>query len=388
MISSSDSKSDKTGKMELFGFLTKNYYAKEKKEDDDNGENTIVEAATTTIGERKRTDLHLSNDVILEKKRKEEEEEEEDLNQYDPRSTYANKGSNAQLIALIFVAGMIAWFLLMKVPILVPSKANGEREIASSIGAETTDEGNGDLMMNDGDDERNDRNNNNFEDGEGIRSTEQQSAPFETQSDDDNDDATYYEGYRAVSRFSGDLADDVDFEYDDEYDGDEGVDSSSSSEMVTATKAEKMERQMDAAEAWLGEHHNKFFKNVVKELSMDESGWERAAKKQFAMRKEIIQEAAAMRKSEGYRAMIVLALEVATAVGALISCKNFIESDIYIRDVIDLRQMIPKIPDRPNLIPVSQRPSRPTAELVKKDISKLTTEELKAQLALLREQRN
>ena len=113
----------------------------------------------------------------------------------------------------------------------------------------------------------------------------------------------------------------------------------------------------------------------------------RAAKKQFAMRKEIIKDAANMKKMEGYRSMIVLALEVATAIGALVSFKNWVESDIYIRDVIDLRQIVPKIPDKSNLLPVRERPTRPTAELVKKDISKLTTEELKAQLALLKEQK-
>jgi len=95
-----------------------------------------------------------------------------------------------------------------------------------------------------------------------------------------------------------------------------------------------------------------------------------------------------MRKMEGYRSMIVLALEVATAIGALVSFKNWVESDIYMRDVIDLRQIVPKIPDKSNLLPVRERPSRPSAELVKKDISKLTTEELKAQLALLREQKS
>jgi hypothetical protein len=121
---------------------------------------------------------------------------------------------------------------------------------------------------------------------------------------------------------------------------------------------------------------------------MDEDGWERAAKKQFSMRKEIIKDAANMRKMEGYRSMLVLALEVATAIGALVSFKNWVESDIYMRDVIDLRQIVPKIPDKSNLLPVRERPTRPSAELVKKDISKLTTEELKAQLALLREQKS
>ena len=110
---------------------------------------------------------------------------------------------------------------------------------------------------------------------------------------------------------------------------------------TTSTSETKEERQMDAAEQWLGDHHNKFFKNVVKELSMDEDGW-RAAKKQFAMRKEIIKDAANMKKMEGYRSMIVLALEVATAIGALVSFKNWVESDIYIRDVIDLRQIVPE----------------------------------------------
>ena len=127
---------------------------------------------------------------------------------------------------------------------------------------------------------------------------------------------------------------------------------------------------------------------TITELSMDEDGWERAAKKQFSMRKEIIKDAANMRKMEGYRSMLVLALEVATAIGALVSFKNWVESDIYMRDVIDLRQIVPKIPDKSNLLPVRERPTRPSAELVKKDISKLTTEELKAQLALLREQKS
>ena len=195
--------------------------------------------------------------------------------------------------------------------------------------------------------------------------------------DDFEDDYRYF---RPVSRFqSDDFGDDYSYE---DYDGDEGVDS-----RTTSTSETKEERQMDAAEQWLGDHHNKFFKNVVKELSMDEDGWERAAKKQFAMRKEIIKDAANMKKMEGYRSMIVLALEVATAIGALVSFKNWVESDIYIRDVIDLRQIVPKIPDKSNLLPVRERPTRPTAELVKKDISKLTTEELKAQLALLKEQK-
>ena len=204
----------------------------------------------------------------------------------------------------------------------------------------------------------------------------------EHQLDDDGGDfEDDYRDFRPVSRFQSDDFGD-DYSYDD-YDGDEGVDSGS-----TSTSGTKEEMQMDAAEQWLGEHHNKFFKNVVKELSMDEDGWERAAKKQFSMRKEIIKDAANMRKMEGYRSMLVLALEVATAIGALVSFKNWVESDIYMRDVIDLRQIVPKIPDKSNLLPVRERPTRPSAELVKKDISKLTTEELKAQLALLREQKS
>ena len=76
------------------------------------------------------------------------------------------------------------------------------------------------------------------------------------------------------------------------------------------------------------------------------------------------------------------ALEAATAIGALVSFKNWVESDIYMRDVIDLRQIVPKIPDKSNLLPVRERPTRPVSRVSQEDISKLTTEELKALISV------
>ena len=281
----------------------------------------------------------------------------------DDRSKTATMGSgsgNLSLIALIFCAGMLAWFLLMKLPQHVPSPAAKAQML--SLEAEGQSEGVLTLMEND---------------GGGVSVDVTTPSAEETAATGMNEDYSEedYSEFRPVSRFSGDLADDVDFEHD--YNGDE-ADGGDTSET----------REVDAAEAWLGEHHNKFFKKVVKELSMDEAGWERASKKQFAMRRQIIRDAAKMRKLEGYREIVVMVLEASIALGVLVSFKNWYDSDIYMHDVIDLRQLIPRMPDKSNLLPVREsRPSRPTAELVKKDISKLTTEELKAQLALLREQR-
>jgi len=319
--------------------------------------------------EEKLMEMETDLNVILQKKK-------DDGDGSSSSSAIGSGGSsNVGLLALIACAGLAAWFLLMKLPQSMPSPAAQaqmmmQREGGDGFGdaAGAVDELEPTRTSFSG--EESDGGESSFGDGnEGGAN------------DDGGDFEDDYRDFRPVSRYQGDDFGD-DYSYDD-YDGDEGVDSE-----TTSTSGTKEEIQMDAAEQWLGEHHNKFFKNVVKELSMDEDGWERAAKKQFVMRKEIIKDAANMRKMEGYRSMIVLALEVATAIGALVSFKNWVESDIYMRDVIDLRQIVPKIPDKSNLLPVRERPSRPSAELVKKDISKLTTEELKAQLALLREQKS
>jgi len=320
--------------------------------------------------EEKLMEMETDLNVILQKKKDDGDHNPSSAEAYNNSSASSN---NIGLLALIACAGLAAWFLLMKLPQSMPSPAaqaqmmrrestTGEDGFGSADELEPTR-----TSFSGGE---NDGGGESF--GEGSE---------ESVDDDDGDFEDDYRDFRPVSRFQSDDFGD-DYSYDD-YDGDEGVDSGS-----TSTSGTKEEMQMDAAEQWLGEHHNKFFKNVVKELSMDEDGWERAAKKQFSMRKEIIKDAANMRKMEGYRSMLVLALEVATAIGALVSFKNWVESDIYMRDVIDLRQIVPKIPDKSNLLPVRERPTRPSAELVKKDISKLTTEELKAQLALLREQKS
>ena len=309
--------------------------------------------------EEKLVEMETDLNVILKKK-------DDGDHRSEAAEAYAQRtSSNVGLLALIACAGLSAWFLLMKLPQSMPSPAARAQ------------------MMRENGDGGSDA----FGAGNELETTSFSAAGGEnfgeetdSTKNEDDDFEDDYRYFRPVSRFqSDDFGDDYSYE---DYDGDEGVDS-----RTTSTSGTKEERQMDAAEQWLGDHHNKFFKNVVKELSMDEDGWERAAKKQFAMRKEIIKDAANMKKMEGYRSMIVLALEVATAIGALVSFKNWVESEIYIRDVIDLRQIVPKIPDKSNLLPVRERPTRPTAELVKKDISKLTTEELKAQLALLKEQK-
>jgi hypothetical protein len=320
--------------------------------------------------EEKLMEMETDLNVILQKKKDDGDHHPSSAEAYNNNSASSN---NIGLLALIACAGLAAWFLLMKLPQSMPSPAAQAQMMRRESTTGEDGFGSADEL---------EPTRTSFSGGENDGGGESFGEGSEESVDDDGGDfEDDYRDFRPVSRFQSDDFGD-DYSYDD-YDGDEGVDSGS-----TSTSGTKEEMQMDAAEQWLGEHHNKFFKNVVKELSMDEDGWERAAKKQFSMRKEIIKDAANMRKMEGYRSMLVLALEVATAIGALVSFKNWVESDIYMRDVIDLRQIVPKIPDKSNLLPVRERPTRPSAELVKKDISKLTTEELKAQLALLREQKS
>lgn len=355
--------------MDLFGFG--------KSSSNENNKSTLDSLSSSAFAraedkarEEKLMEMETDLNVILQKKKDDGDHHPSSAEAYNNSSASSN---NIGLLALIACAGLAAWFLLMKLPQSMPSPAAQ----AQMMRRESTTGEDGFGSADELEPMRT-----SFSGGENDGGGESFGEGSEESVDDDGGDfEDDYRDFRPVSRFQSDDFGD-DYSYDD-YDGDEGVDSGS-----TSTSGTKEEMQMDAAEQWLGEHHNKFFKNVVKELSMDEDGWERAAKKQFSMRKEIIKDAANMRKMEGYRSMLVLALEVATAIGALVSFKNWVESDIYMRDVIDLRQIVPKIPDKSNLLPVRERPTRPSAELVKKDISKLTTEELKAQLALLREQKS
>lgn len=355
--------------MDLFGFG--------KSSSNENNKSTLDSLSSSSFAraedkarEEKLMEMETDLNVILQKKKDDGDHHPSSAEAYNNSSASSN---NIGLLALIACAGLAAWFLLMKLPQSMPSPAAQAQMMRRESTTGEDGFGSADEL---------EPTRTSFSGGENDGGGESFGEGSEESVDDDGGDfEDDYRDFRPVSRFQSDDFGD-DYSYDD-YDGDEGVDSGS-----TSTSGTKEEMQMDAAEQWLGEHHNKFFKNVVKELSMDEDGWERAAKKQFSMRKEIIKDAANMRKMEGYRSMLVLALEVATAIGALVSFKNWVESDIYMRDVIDLRQIVPKIPDKSNLLPVRERPTRPSAELVKKDISKLTTEELKAQLALLREQKS